>query len=704
MLSILLVAGHASSEGKKPSVPGTNERERGWVIPGYDAVSAPVEVAASLRDAGYKKRKKLKRLDVAATDLFYSPSTRILYVTVGSDSARYASTLLEVDPKTRKVLHETPLSGNPNRLSVTDADYTAWVILDDSRAARVDLLAHRVVTEFTPTLDTTSDAIRPITIAAIPNHPGTVALSFVFRDHSGDLATALYEEGVRRPALIDGFSATQLIVAGDMIWANNTIYNFQYSILRRLAIRPEGLVWDGRPDAYAGKFDVSLEDGRFYSTSGRIVDAETRLQVGWIPTDDYKVVGHAVDTAAGKIYFAFNYDFTLILVYDLDTGRPEGFVDGSVYAEYPHIRQMVQCGEAGIVTIDDDLTFYPPKVVRTFRPYERPAPSPENGQVRVIPLPNSYIAYDDVRRKIYATVSPGNPGIGNSIVEIDPYQGTVGRDALLGSAPGILTLSDDRSQVYVAMWGSYQVKRVRTSDFSTERAINLSRGPYGENQDPLQTNAKEILPLPGSQDAIAVLYNWQPWVFEQFSEGIAVYDDDVRRPSYTGYGGTVPDSLELDDDGVTIYGLTNQSTRNEFLRCATGPGGVYGLVSLGTVDTGFFDQLHIAGSRCYTDGGSVIDVATGMRVGRLDFDYENFTSYLTVPDMPRGLVYQLTANDNGFKITSYDIVTFRRVGSVQLPPHLSYYVESLLVWDDGRELAFTAGDSIYLVPASLLQP
>lgn len=701
MLALVLVAGHAVCEGKTPGEPGESGHRRGWVVPSYDADRTPDGAVTALDKA---KRKKLKQLNVAATDLFYGPSTGVLYATVSAESRRHANTLIDVDPRTRKVLHETPLGGAPSSMSISDADHIAWVILDDARVARVDLLTHRVVSQFTPTLDITPDAIRPITIAAIPGHPETVALSFAFRDHSSDLATALYDDGVRRPALVDNFTALQMIVAGDVIWANRAGYNSGYALLRKLAIRPEGLVWDGRRETYAGNYDVSLENGRFYSTTGQIVDAESRLQVGWIPTGDFRdVAAHAVDLAAGKIYFAYSYDYAFIRVYDLATGRPERYVDGSVYGERPHIRHMVLCGDAGIVTLDDGLTFYPSEIFKSYRPYERPAATPENGQARVIPLPNSYIVYDDVRRKIYATVSPGNAGIGNSIVEVDPYAGTVGRDVIIGSAPGILVLSQDRSLVHVAMWGSYQVKRVRTADFSTEHTISISRGPYAENAEPFQTNAKEILPLPGSSNAMAVLYNSHPWNLESYSEGVAVYDNDVRRPSYT-YGGTMPGSLELDDDGQTIYGLNNLDTGADFLKYTVGPGGIYQSANFGSVGTGFYDQLHIAGPRCFTDGGSVIEAATGTWVGRLDFEYENFTSYLAVPDLPRGLVYQLTANDNGFKITSYDIVTFRRVASVQLPPHLSYYVESLLVWDEGRELAFTAGDSIYLVPTSLLKP
>jgi hypothetical protein len=82
----------------------------------------------------------------------------------------------------------------------------------------------------------------------------------------------------------------------------------------------------------------------------------------------------------------------------------------------------------------------------------------------------------------------------------------------------------------------------------------------------------------------------------------------------------------------------------------------------------------------------------------------NFTTALVAADEPRGVVYQLVASDDGFEITSYDTTTLARIASFNVPPYISYYVADLLVWDNGRQLAFSTGDRIYLVPVSLLRP
>lgn len=702
LLTFIVLAMHATCGAAGYDEPRPQNRVDGWMRSGYDASRARC-LNTTVSTKG--RRKRLKRLDIAATDLFFSPTTGSLYVTVGADSSRYAGSLIEVDPRTRKVLNEIPLGGDPARMSVSDADRTAWVILDRARVARVDLAARRVLTVFTPTVDSTGDAIIPITVAVRPGHPETVAVSFVFESHTGEVAVALYDDGVRRPAAIAGFSAGQLIFAGDVLWANRAFEQSYAAVVRKIAIRQEGLVWDGAEDTFMGNNAVSLEDGRFYVTTGEIFDAASLKRVGWIPTGDAPIVGaHVVDEAAGKIYYAFNYAFSLILVYDINTERIEGYVDGTVYHQASGIREMVLCGDVGVATLDHGVTFYPPKVFKTLAPYERPAPVPENGQVRVIELRAGYIVYDDVHRKIYATVSPGNPGIGNTVVEVDPYSGSVGRDVLIGSAPGIVRLSPDCTDLFIALWGSYQVRRCRLPDITTETTVELSRGPYAVNAGAVQMNAQEIVPLPESPAAMAVLYSWQPWYPEQTSEGVAVYDDAVRRPNYTDWWKTPSGSLVLDGDGRTLYGLNNTSTGFEFLKYTVDSSGVVESDSFDRVGQAFFDRLHIAGTRCYLDSGLVVDVHTAERVGQLAYNYSAFTTKIVVPDAPRNRVYLLAANDDGFEITSYDMTTLERVGSVHIPPFPSYYVADLLVWDDGRQLAFSAGDRIYLVPVALLAP
>ena len=325
----------------------------------------------------------------------------------------------------------------------------------------------------------------------------------------------------------------------------------------------------------------------------------------------------------------------------------------------------------------------------------------EYGEGRVIALSHNALIYDDVARKFYATLGGNVPGAGSSVVEVDPYSGSVGRDVWIGSVPGITAISDDRQYLYVAMWGSYQIKRLRLPSLSEDMTFDLLRGSV-DTYGPYQTNAEEIMPLPGNSRSIAVLFNGYPWAREQLSAEIAVYDDDVRRPTTTDYYQPLAGSVELSADGTTIYGLNNQDTGSHFLTYTIGPAGVYRDQSYYGVGAAFFDDLHCVDGKCFTDVGVIIDALTGTRLGVLPYEGEYGASFAVVLDPERRLVYQAVSGRN-LDVYAYDMQTHQRVAALSLPG-ISVNAAGLYLWDDGRQLAFSTGNEIYLIPTALLRP
>ena len=630
----------------------------------------------------------------------------MVYVTVGSESPLYPGSLLVINPLKGKVVHVIPLGGDASRLTLADTDRTAYVVVDQVIVKRVDLGARQVVSEFTPLLQDIDEPIRPSALAVMPGHPDTVAVSFEYSEHTGDAGTAIYDNGVRRPSSIARYTCRQMIFAGDVLWTNVAYPDGGLATLRSFEVRPDGLDDDGRHPIFEGSYDVSLVDGLLYVTTGEIIDEALRRRVAWIPTGDFRfVAAHAVSRERDLIYYAFNYESTVIYAFDRKTRRAVAAFDGAPFRQRTRISTMVDCGEAGLATLDDlGVTFYPIKHFRELRPYARPIPVAENGQVRVVAIPNNAIIYDDLRRKMYATVSPGVAGIGNGIVEVDPFAGSVGRDLLIGSVPAVMELSPDRRDLYVAMWGSYQFKRLSLPDLATAQTVDLDRGPYDGDDTPHPTNAQDILPLRDSPGSVAILYNYQPWYLVQPSDGLAVYDGADRRPGRTGTYEIKPSSVELSASGSEIYGLNALSTGFEFLKYQVHAGGVYQAQIYGSLAGAFFDQIHCPSATCYANSGLVIDAVTGTRAGVLPVERDAFTTVLVAPDIERGVVYQMVASDDGFEITKYDATSFVRIASFNVPPYLSYYVADLLVWDDGRQLAFSTGDRIYLVPVALLEP
>src|SRR6185369_16361629 len=107
----------------------------------------------------------------------------------------------------------------------------------------------------------------------------------------------------------------------------------------------------------------------------------------------------------------------------------------------------------------ETVTILPFSAIKPLAPYEKPAPVAPNNNPRVIPLPSTHIIYDAGRRLIYAGV-PGTAGnIGNSIVTVDPFQGSVNDAVWIGSEPGAMALSTDGTWLYAGIDTASSIRR-----------------------------------------------------------------------------------------------------------------------------------------------------------------------------------------------------------------------------------------------------
>src|SRR5262249_28750437 len=87
-------------------------------------------------------------------------------------------------------------------------------------------------------------------------------------------------------------------------------------------------------------------------------------------------------------------------------------------------------------------------------------PRPAGAQLRITALPTSDLVSNRVTGKLYASVPSRAGAIGNSVTEIDPASGKIGRSIFVCSEPGKLALSDDGRFLYVGLDGSGSVSRI----------------------------------------------------------------------------------------------------------------------------------------------------------------------------------------------------------------------------------------------------
>jgi hypothetical protein len=170
----------------------------------------PVPDTADAREA--RKVKRLPVLGVKASDFAYVESADRIYATVAGDSPKYPNTLVEAVPRRKNVVRAIQVAPNPRWLAVADDNRTAYVVADGPLVQMIDLATGQIVSSFVPQIDAPLNY--PLGIAAIavaPGRPETIALSFYYVGITGgEPGIAVYDSGVRRPAVIPDYQAWSL--------------------------------------------------------------------------------------------------------------------------------------------------------------------------------------------------------------------------------------------------------------------------------------------------------------------------------------------------------------------------------------------------------------------------------------------------------------------------------------------------------------
>lgn len=296
--------------------------------------------------------------------------------------------------------------------------------------------------------------------------------------------------------------------------------------------------------------------------------------------------------------------------------------------------------------------------------------------IRQINAATNDLIYDPVSRMIYASVPSGvdtgnnnftSLGNGNSIVAIDPATLNIGSPVFVGSEPDKLALSDNGQYLYVTLKGAFAVRRF---DLASQQAgllfwpgnrmtqgssIPISEGPIG---------VKDIKVLAGQPESVAIV-----------GDGLAVYDNGVRRPTTTPQPDVFATSkVVLSNSPSTLYALGENG--GDFFKITISSNGIssvrrtpgYEMVNANYLNIQFDNGL------IYTDLGQVIDPETPKIIGKLaglsDKSFMNFV----VSDSSVNRIFALTGvslNDGlahyRWTINAYDQQSLAMVGSVEIP-------------------------------------
>ncbi len=306
--------------------------------------------------------------------------------------------------------------------------------------------------------------------------------------------------------------------------------------------------------------------------------------------------------------------------------------------------------------------------------------------VTVLDLPVNDLAYDRFSDTIYASVPSRAGALGNRVAAIDPATGDVGPSVFVGSEPSALAMSDDGEFLYVALQGAAAVRRVHVPSFTAGLQFSLGSdqftGPYF---------AEDMEVVPGDSGTVAV--SRRNVGFSPRHEGVAIYDDGVKRPNetpgHTGSNriafGSSPKALGQPE--TRLYGYNNETTEFGFRRMEVDPAGVATLTTTQNLVTGFGVDIEFDDGRVYATSGRVVDAEASTLAGT----YSGVNGPVE-PDSSHGRVSFVS----GGEIQVFDLDEFTPLPSIPLPG-LAGTPASLIDVGDG-DLAFrTTADQVFLV-------
>lgn len=674
--------------------------------------------------------QSVRTLPLQSHGMVYSFSRSLLYVAVAEEAPQRAGSITAVDPFTGVIGASVYLGGNPSAVAMSRDERYLYVGLWGGEIARIDLESFSIDLLFSTEATGLADLRLPIEIHVLPDRPGSIAVSVgQYGWGPREAVIAVFDDGIMRPEFVPaGLGVVRMTFGEDSrtVWGYSTAS--ESFPLYRFTVDGAGIRLDS--DWIIGLFfgwgtTLQFRDGLMYTSNGRIVDPQKRTIEGRYYSFEALFAGSFdIDWNRSRVYFPARSGHSFYVAeFDLKTFRRVGSFTSDDDPNWFDERrvpwtpeQTVLCGSevlamGGYAPDAPFITLFPTSLIKPLPIFERPAPQPMNSQIRRLPLLNNGIVYDSKRERILAATPNWAFDIGNSLVEINPLQGTIGDAHWIGADPWQMAVSDDHEYLYAGLYSGWAVSRFRLSTMQPELRVPL----YYHHLffGPIPARVNEILSVPGQPESFVVAKSALPGgEFDVIPRGVAAFDGATQRPT------SVPEllwdgmalwngvtSIQWSESGTLIYGFP------DFREISFGPEGVEVASSApGSSDMYLStDAMRCQYDLCFTPGGAIIDAQGRERIGVFSFDLYSPDFYWAdaiVPDLDRGLVYFLMyrgrpeVGARSITIEAYDVRTYQPAGSIKFED-ADWPTGSFFIWG-GDQLAFSTADEVILFPMSKL--
>jgi hypothetical protein len=264
--------------------------------------------------------------------------------------------------------------------------------------------------------------------------------------------------------------------------------------------------------------------------------------------------------------------------------------------------------------------------------------------------------YDQKRQLLYVTVKGDDASYGNSLVAVNPFNGSIVNNVYVGSDPTEMVTTHDGDFLYIALNGSSQVKRINLKTFSVDRTINLGGGNYGP------FFGEDLATVPMSNELV-IVSRFYTGVSPRHGGVGAYYKGDLLPGVTPGHTGS--NAIEGITDSNVVVGINNESTESGFRKMRVDT--ISGITLVNTkTDMQMGYTIKYDNGLLYSNNGRILDPFPNYPpvVGTCSLGYD-FNARDVEPDPSTGRIYFAQVGD-GLEVRVYNINTTVLMGTANV--------------------------------------
>jgi len=312
-----------------------------------------------------------------------------------------------------------------------------------------------------------------------------------------------------------------------------------------------------------------------------------------------------------------------------------------------------------------------------------------------VSLTSNNMIYNPSDGLLYASVPGSVPGMGNSVVGVDPVTGNIPRQIWVGSNPNKLALSTDGTQLFVGLDGAASVAQV---NLSTGEVVNQFSVGGGEGIYNPPFTALYLAAVPGSPNSVAVVANGSVYG----GSGVTIYDSGVARANTSdslGYG-----------SGPLCFGSTATALYlwgpSGLVQLTVGPTGITAGSVLNSTSNDYYNTANIQYDKgsIYLSDGEVLNATTGALLGTFYSSASTAANGPVVSDSTLGLAFIAGGGtlNGGSQVLAFSESSFDPTGNITFYGMNSGAAEAIVRWgQDG--VAVSSGTQIFIFQSPLVK-